>query len=514
MMIFGGGGDLAWRKLVPSLHTLFVDGQMSQDFAVIGVDIKEMDEDGYRDHLRTGVEQFSRRANTMNESWTPFASHLHYVHADFTNDAAYEDLKKRLQDLDTSWRKRATRIFYMAVPPRLIPPITDRIGKAGLAEDRRRARIIVEKPFGRDLETAQILDCILLAVFAEEQIYRIDHFLGKETVQNILAFRFGNALFEPLWDRKYIDNVQITVAESMGIGHRGAYYDNAGALRDMVQNHLLQSMCLVAMDPPGSFTADEIRNKKVDVLHSIRPIAKDQVREFAVRGQYGAGKIDGQSVAAYRSEPRVDPNSGTETYVAVKLYVDNWRWQDVPFYLRTGKRMAADVSEVSIQFHPVPHQPFPASAIADWSPNRLGIRIQPKEGIVLSLQAKRPGQPMCLVPVHMLFDYHETFKSQPPEPYEILLVDVMQGDQTLFMRADQIEAAWSVIKGILDAWETLPVPSFPNYEPGTWGPGAAETLLTKDGRRWLPPSISEKVTWEQEHVGKKENAPDFAVQGV
>jgi glucose-6-phosphate 1-dehydrogenase len=487
MVIFGGAGDLAWRKLVPSLFSLYVDKRLAQNFAVVGVDVKPLSDGEYHRRLREGVDKFSRRAGSAAEVWTDFTSHLFYLAGDFKNAETYMELTEKLADLDKSWRGKANHIFYLAVPPGLIPPITNNLGKTGLTDDRRRDRIIVEKPFGRDLETAQVLNCILAGVFDESQIYRIDHFLGKETVQNILAFRFANSLFEPIWDRRYIDNIQITVAEQLGVEHRGQYYENAGALRDMVQNHLLQILCMVAMEPPVSFKADEIRNKKVDVLRSIRPIPKDRINEFAVRGQYGVGKIDGKEVIAYRSEPAVDPKSSIETYVAVKFYVDNWRWQDIPFYLRTGKRMSAEVSEVSINFHPAPHHPFPTTACENWLPNRLVIRIHPQEGIALQFQAKYPGQPMRLVPVNMRFDYYGTFKTPPPEAYEILLLDVMLGDPTLFMRSDQIEAAWSVVTTVLEAWENVSAPEFPNYASGSWGPPETDALLAGDGRHWLTP---------------------------
>jgi glucose-6-phosphate 1-dehydrogenase len=482
MVIFGGAGDLTWRKLVPSVFSLFAEKRLARNFALIGVDVKHMDDEEYRERLREGAEKFSRLAGSIPELWKEFAAHISFIAG---------DLREKLGDLDKGWKGKANNIFYLAVPPILIPPITENIGRGELADDRRRARIIVEKPFGRDLETAQILNCVLAGVFEESQIYRIDHFLGKETVQNILAFRFANSLFEPIWDRRYIDNIQITVSEQLGVGHRGPYYENAGALRDMVQNHLLQILCMVAMEPPVSFNADEIRNKKVDVLRSIRPIPKDQIHRFAVRGQYGPGQLNGKEVAEYRSEPSVDPKSSIETFVAVKFYVDNWRWQDVPFYLRTGKRLAADVSEVSINFHSAPRHAFPATACEHWLPNRLAIRIHPQEGIVLRFQGKYPGQPMRLVPVNMVFDYYGTFKTPPPEAYEILLLDVMLGDPTLFMRADQIEAAWAVVTTILEGWEDVSSPEFPNYSSGSWGPPEAEKLLAEDHRQWVTPTVLE-----------------------
>lgn len=364
-----------------------------------------------------------------------------------------------------------------------------------MTDNRQRVRIVTEKPFGRDLASASALNRTLTGAFDESQIYRIDHYLGKETVQNILAFRFANALFEPIWDRRYIDHVQITVAEQVGVEHRGGYYDRAGALRDMVQNHLLQILCLTAMEPPVSFDADEIRNKKVDVLRAIRPILPEHAHRFAVRGQYDAGWIEGQRVPAYRNEPGVARDSSIETFAAAKFFVDNWRWQDVPFYLRTGKRLLTRASEVFIQFRPVPHQSFPPGAVVDWRPNRLVICIQPEENILLRFQAKQPGQNLRLSPVEMRFCYRDAFRVTPPDAYETLLLDVMRGDATLFMRADQVEAAWSVVDPILEAWNSI-TPVDWTYPAGAWGPEAAEVLIAQDGRSWLMPTVIESQAGE------------------
>ena len=491
IVIFGAGGDLKWRKLVPALFDLSLDKHLPEQFAVIGVEGKPLPDEEFRQRLQEGVDRFSRRGKADQAVWKAFAPKLTCIHGDFADPGAYGKLADRLADQEKAWKAGATRIFYLATPPQLVATIVHQLGDAQLGQDRTRARIVVEKPFGRDLASAQELNRILISQFAECQVYRIDHYLGKETVQNILAFRFANALFEPIWDRRYIDHVQITVAEQVGVEHRGGYYDHAGALRDMIQNHLTQILCLIAMEPPVTFEADEIRNKKVDVLHAIRAVSPEQVHQVAVRGQYGVGWIEGQHVPAYRAEPGVAPDSFTETFAAVKVYVDNWRWQDVPFYLRTGKRLPVRASEVVIQFRPVPHQAFPAAAIESLQPNRLVIRIQPQEGILLHFQAKRPGPAMHLARANMQFSYRESFKAITPDAYETLLLDTMLGDATLFMRADQVEAAWSIITPILEVWEAVPPADFPNYSTGTWGPEAAEVLIARDGRSWVQPASSE-----------------------
>jgi glucose-6-phosphate 1-dehydrogenase len=491
IVIIGAAGDLTWRKLVPALFDLYVDRWLPEKFAVVGVDVKDMGNDKFQQHLHDGVRQFSRHGLKNGNEWAPFADLLQFTKTDFTASNAFKDLSDRLCNLDKEWNAKANRVFYFAVPPRFVETIAGQLGKENLCVDRERTRIVVEKPFGHDLASAGVLNKTLTSTLSESQIYRIDHYLGKETVQNILAFRFANTLLEPIWDRRYIDHVQITVAEDIGVEHRGAYYEKAGALRDMIQNHLLQILCLIAMEPMVSFDADEIRNKKVDVLHAVRPIEPGNVHQFAARGQYGAGWIKGQKVNGYRSEPGVGPNSSAETFAALKLFVDNWRWQDVPFYLRTGKRLPAKFSEVLIQFRPVPHQSFPSAAVRDLHPNRLHIRIQPEEGISIRFQAKQPGPSVRLRPVDIRFSYRETFGDGTPEAYETLLLDVIRGDATLFMRDDQVEAAWSVISPVLEAWGATPPIDFPNYQAGTWGPESAEVLIAQDGRSWLQPMVAD-----------------------
>lgn len=482
LFIFGGSGDLNLRKLTPALYNLFIDSYLPEHFSVVGLGRSPYTSESFRERLLEGVTEFSRR---KDGPWEAFAPSISYLQMDAGDAAAYQKLSAFVEARRVEWGEFPTVIFYLAVAPQLVPGIATNLGQLALCTDTERVRIVVEKPFGHDLATARELNALLGGLFAEEQIYRIDHYLGKETVQNILALRFANSLFEPIWNRRYVEHIQITAAETVGLEGRGGYYEGSGALRDMIQNHLLQVMCMVAMEAPVSFEANEVRNKKVDVLNAIRRIKPEQVGEVAVRGQYGPGKVKDKEVPGYRQEDGVKPDSSTETFAALKLYVDNWRWENVPFYLRTGKFLPEKTTVITVQFKAAPDFAFPAEATATWQSNRLSIGIQPAMDIRLRFQAKRPGQTLALDPVDMVFSYKTAYDGQEPEAYETLLLDVMTGDATLFMRADQVEAAWKVVTPVIEAWGADTKPDFPNYAPGWWGPQAADDLIGKDGFQWM-----------------------------
>jgi glucose-6-phosphate 1-dehydrogenase len=490
-VIFGGGGDLAWRKLIPALFNLWLDKWLVEPFQIFCVDGKPDEGAAYIEHLRAGIDDFSRQGKATDEQWKTFGARIQYISANFDDAALYASLSTKLDTLDTQWKSKATRIFYLSTPPTVVQMIGKHLSQAGLTDEPDRERVVCEKPFGHDLESACALNSFLVNLFEEKQLYRIDHYLGKETVQNIIAFRFANGIQEPLWNRRYIDHVQITVAEAVGVEHRGGYYDHSGALRDMIQNHLLQLLCLVAMEPPVSFEANELRSKKVDVLRAVRRLEREELPRVVVRGQYGPGTINGQREKGYREEEGVDPRSATETFAAVKLFVDNWRWQDVPFYLRTGKHLPGQASEIVIQYRPVPHMAFPPEVVGEIEPNRLYLQIQPEQGIVEAFQAKYPGPTMRLTTVETRFSYSE-FNEPAPEAYETLLLDVMRGDATLFMRGDQVEEAWKIVMPILDYWKQQGS-SLATYPAGSWGPEAANQLIARDGRLWVEPkSIQDK----------------------
>jgi glucose-6-phosphate 1-dehydrogenase len=483
--IFGGTGDLTSRKLIPALYNLFLDGWMPQNFAVIGMGRTLYSNEQFRALLLEDLNKFSRNGKAEVGQWEEFSSKVSFQVSDIKDDRTYETQSETIKKFTADWNVDPCVIYYLAVAPRFFAPIAENLAKHKLAEDPKKSRIVIEKPFGHDLESAKALNKLLNDRFLESQIYRIDHYLGKETVQNILAFRFANSILEPLWNRNYIDHVQISVTEQLGVADRGGYYEEAGAMRDMVQNHILQLLCLVAMESPVSFQADEVRNRKVDVLHAMRKFTAEEIRKHAVRGQYGKGWVEGREVVGYREEESVSPDSNTETFAAIKLFIDNWRWHGVPFYLRTGKRMNQSSSIISIQFKDVPHLIFPTEAVESWQQNRLVISIQPEMSIRLQVQAKRPGLGMTLNPVDLIFDYSGTYQGEAPEAYETLLLDTMLGDQTLFMRGDQVEAAWDLLMPILNAWSSKKSLNFPNYPADSWGPEIAEALIAKDGFHWF-----------------------------
>jgi glucose-6-phosphate 1-dehydrogenase len=485
MVIFGAAGDLTGRKLIPALYNLARAGLLSREFAVVGVARAKMSDDDFKKQVYDDVKEYCDEC-TQDDLWEWFQQRFYYFAGDFNDDKLYPQLKDYLVKVDQDHSTHGNFFYYLATAPSFFGPIVEKLAAAGLMEqgnDHWR-RVIVEKPFGHDLESAKCLNQQLLKVAAETQVYRIDHYLGKETVQNILAFRFANGIFEPVWNRRYIDHVQISVAETVGVEGRGGYFDHAGSLRDMVPNHIMQLISLTAMEPPISFDANAVRDEQAKILHAIQPMSDEEVLSRTVRGQYGEGTSEGKHVPAYRTETDVPPESRTETFVAMKLSIDNWRWADVPFYLRTGKRMPVRNTHIVIQFRRAPFVLFRDTPVEHLMPNQLVLHIQPEEGISLQFAAKVPGPVMRLGTVDMNFEYQEYFGKQPSTGYERLLHDCMIGDQTLFQRADMVEAGWSVVSPILDIWKALPPRNFPNYASGSWGPKEADELLERDGRRW------------------------------
>ncbi|MEA2228558.1 MAG: glucose-6-phosphate 1-dehydrogenase [Solirubrobacteraceae bacterium] len=479
LAIFGATGDLAKRKLLPAIYNLAHDGALPERFNLVGVARSEMSDDAFRTMAMEAVREFSRRPPDENVLQQLFAN-ARYVSGSFDEERVYDSLHQALDAFDHEANQRLNRCFYLSTAPSFFPVIVGELGDHGLSRcDNADVRVIIEKPFGTTLGEALELNRKVLSVFDESQVFRIDHYLGKETVQNIMAFRFANGMFEPLWNRNYIDNVQITAAEDIGIGSRAGYYDSAGALRDLIQNHMLQLLCHVAMEPPVDFSATEVRNEKVKVLHSIPAPTPEDVPRIAVRAQYARGVVGGDEVPGYLDEDGVPPDSATETFAAVRLEVDNWRWAGVPFYLRTGKRLARKLTEIAITLKPVPHLGFAQDGSIGVRPNQLILTLQPNEGVSLSLAAKIPGTRMRIRPVHMEFLYGTTFLSQSPEAYERLILDAMRGDATLFTRNDEVEAQWRICDPIVQTWGQMPGP-LPQYAAGSQGPEEARALLVGD----------------------------------
>ena len=487
LVIFGGSGDLARRRLIPALYNLLLDGLLPANFAVLGLGRKSMTDEEFRITLREGVLAHSRQP-LVEERWKAFADRLFYLSGENEDPKTYTALKTRAEEIERGLGLPGNRIFYLSIPPSSFTAVCEGLEQAGLATHSTRpyARIIVEKPVGRDLVTAQQINAVTGRVFDESQIFRIDHYLGKETVQNLMVVRFANSIFEPIWNHKYIDHVQITVSEAEGVGTRAAYYEEAGALRDMVQNHLLQLLCLVAMEPPYSLDPDVVRNAKMEVLRCLRPITGKDVETYTVRAQYAPGMVAGKPVPGYRRENGVKPDSTTETYVAVKCFVENWRWSGVPFYLRTGKAMPHRASEVAVQFKDIPQILFNANQQQPQPPNVLALRIQPEEGLSLRIVSRVPGTRAQTHPVEMDFQYGEVFGRPSPEAYERLLLDVMAGDASRFMRRDAVEASWAWITKILEGWQQQGARWLPEYAAGTCGPVEADRLIQQDGRTWRP----------------------------
>ncbi len=483
LVIFGASGDLTQRKLLPAIYQMKLERRLPPELTIVGVARREWSDDYFREQMRIGVEEYGGGLG-KEEIWQDFARGLFYCAADIDDPAGYQKLKDLLAQLDQIRNTRGNRVFYLAVAPRFFSEAIQQLGTADMLTDPTKQRLVIEKPFGKDLASAQVLNKVVQHVCKESQVYRIDHYLGKETVQNLMVFRFSNAIFEPLWNRQFVDHIQITVAETVGLEGRAGYYETAGALRDMVQNHLMQLFCLTAMEAPNSLDADSIRNEKVKVLQATHLADMNQIDAAAIRGQYTAGWRNNKMVPAYREEEGASDGSTTPTYAAIKLYIDNWRWKGVPIYLRTGKRMPKKVSEISIQFKEVPFLMF-QSASQQANPNVLAMRIQPDEGISMRFEVKTPGTSLRTRSVDMDFRYDTAFGQANTDAYSRLLVDCMLGDQTLFTRGDEVEASWRILTPLLNVWDAPAPPDvIPLYEAGTWGPIEAELLLNRDGRRW------------------------------
>ncbi len=486
MVIFGATGDLTQRKLLPALYNLAKAKLLSSRFAIVGTSVEAISPDEFKGRLIAAISEYdAEELDRTVLSW--FEERIHYIPGDVRDPEFYQGLKGLCSEVRNALDIEDNHFYYLATAPDFFGEIVQQLGKAGLATEAgdQWRRVIIEKPFGHDLESAKELNIDIKQVLRERQIYRIDHYLGKETVQNILVMRFANSIFEPIWNRRYIDHVQITAAEEVGVGRRGAYYEGAGALRDMVPNHLFQLLSLIAMEPPVSFAADAVRDEQAKVLRAVQIPTPEDVLSKMARGQYGEGSVEGELVPGYRQEQNVATDSRTETFIALKMMIDNWRWADVPFYLRTGKRMATRSTEIVIQFRRAPLVLFRNTAIDTLRTNRLVIHLQPKEGISLQFGAKVPGPVMKLGSVKMDFDYIDYFGSTPDTGYERLLLDCMVGDATLFQRADMVEAGWNLIQPVLDVWKALPPRSFPNYPAGSWGPPEADELMARDGRHWI-----------------------------
>ena len=483
LVLFGATGDLAHRKVIPALYHLWRTNLLPHAFVLLAIGRRAHDDETFRAEIRTSLEAFSRVLPLDEPAWAAFGERIRYHQLDFEDATGFDVLATTLDAIDSEGGTRGNRLFYLATQPSQFAEIVGHLGRVGLDHEKHDGgwrRVVIEKPFGHDLDSAKRLNREVGKVFRESQVYRIDHYLGKETVRNLLVFRFGNGIFEPLWNRRYVDHVQITVAESIGIENRGSFYEETGASRDVLQNHLLQLVSLVAMEPPATFEADPLRDEKVKVLRAISPV--DPLTD-AVRGQYSSGWVAATAVPGYREEADVDPQSETETFIAARLTIDDWRWSGVPFYVRTGKRLPKRSTEIAIQFREVPHRLFQGAG-SDPDPNLLAIRIQPDEGIMLRFGAKVPGLGMAIRPVTMDFTYGSAFSVDSPDAYETLILDVLQGDASLFTRADEVEEAWGIVDPLIEAWATSPAPDFPNYDAGTWGPQTADELVTRDHRHW------------------------------